>query len=115
MTCGFSRMAGVVFLSVGMVLFFAHGAMPAEAATRNFEANPYDIQVAEKANELASPSEEVRASAAEAIGFLRVYSAADELVKISQFEPDSFSTILSVLPIMVKSRLPLNCFNSDIS
>ena len=90
MMCGFSRMAGVVFLSVVMVLLFAQNAMPAEAATRNFEANPYDIQVAEKANELASPSEEVRASAAEAIGFLRAYSAADELVRIL----DDYSSIV---------------------
>ena len=82
MTRGFMRLAGVAYLSVVMVLFFALGAMQAEAALQNFESNPYDMQVAEKTSELASPSEKVRASAAEAIGFLRAYSAADELVKV---------------------------------
>ena len=44
--------------------------------------NPFDLQVSEKTEQLESPSEDVRAGAAEALGFLRAYDAADALAEL---------------------------------
>ncbi|MHC4844255.1 MAG: HEAT repeat domain-containing protein, partial [Planctomycetota bacterium] len=46
--------------------------------------NPFECQVAEKIEKLKSDSSYTRAGAAEAIGFLRAYSAADALSKALQ-------------------------------
>ncbi len=79
---GYSLSKSVYGLIAGIVILFALGVIPAGGALQSFEVNPYDMQVVEKTSELASSSEDVRASAAEAIGFLRAYTAADELVEI---------------------------------
>ncbi|MHC4116914.1 MAG: HEAT repeat domain-containing protein [Planctomycetota bacterium] len=46
----------------------------------HFRTDPYDMQVAEQIAKLRSSSVDVRAGAAESLGFLRAYSAADSLV-----------------------------------
>lgn len=45
----------------------------------DFKMNPYDMQVAEQVAKMRSSSVDVRAGAAESLGFLRAYSAADAL------------------------------------
>jgi HEAT repeat protein len=47
----------------------------------DFETNPYDLQVTEQVAKLQSRSADVRAGAAESLGLLRAYSAADTLVR----------------------------------
>jgi HEAT repeat protein len=47
--------------------------------SKDFEMNPYDRQVAEQIRKLQSGSDKVRAGAAEALGYLRAYGAADVL------------------------------------
>jgi HEAT repeat protein len=46
-----------------------------------FEMSPYDRHVAEQTKKLQSDSDKVRAGAAEALGYLRAYSAADALIQ----------------------------------
>lgn len=45
-----------------------------------FETNPYDFQVADRIEKLKSTSVDTRAGVAEALGFLRAYSASDDLI-----------------------------------
>ncbi len=45
----------------------------------DFQTSPYDLQVAEQIAKLQSQSHKVRAGAAEALGYLRAYTAADVL------------------------------------
>jgi HEAT repeat protein len=52
----------------------------------DFDTNPYDRQVAEQICQLQSPSSDVRAGAAEALGYLRAYTAANDLVKVLRDE-----------------------------
>ncbi|MHC4110439.1 MAG: HEAT repeat domain-containing protein [Planctomycetota bacterium] len=47
----------------------------------DLEVNPYDRQVGEMIERLKSPHADVRAGAAEALGFMRAYTTADLLVK----------------------------------
>ncbi len=47
---------------------------------RQLKTNPYDLNVADQLERLQSPSRAIRAGAAEALGYLRAYSAADALV-----------------------------------
>ncbi|MHC4580873.1 MAG: HEAT repeat domain-containing protein, partial [Planctomycetota bacterium] len=49
------------------------------APSQNFDADPYSLQVREQIGKLKSPGENPRAAAAEALGFLRAYQAADAL------------------------------------
>jgi len=46
-----------------------------------FRAGPYDLQVAEQIAKLQSQSDKARAGAAEALGYLRAYAAADALAE----------------------------------
>jgi HEAT repeat protein len=49
--------------------------------SNDFSVNPYDHQVAQQTDKLQAPSDKVRAGAAEALGYLRAYSAADALAR----------------------------------
>ncbi|MBW8041709.1 MAG: hypothetical protein FVQ85_17165 [Planctomycetes bacterium] len=49
-----------------------------------FQTNPYDFQIAEQIGKLKSPSVDIRAGAAEALGFLRAYRAAGALIDALQ-------------------------------
>ncbi len=58
--------------------------VPAElraASSQNFGTNPYSLQVREQIGKLKSPEDNARAAAAEALGFLRAYPAANALVE----------------------------------
>lgn len=64
--------------------FFAFvfcGFVSGESAI-SMAVNPYDRQVAEQIEALESSSENIRAGAAEALGFLRAYKAAEALAKL---------------------------------
>jgi len=66
-------------------VFLCAALVPVAGAGRSafgvFHTNPYDWQVADQLSKLASPSPSVRAGAAEALGFMRAYRAADELAR----------------------------------
>ncbi|MHC4677734.1 MAG: HEAT repeat domain-containing protein [Planctomycetota bacterium] len=47
----------------------------------DFRVNPYERQVAEQLAKLKSPLDKVRAGAAESLGFMRAYAAADTLAE----------------------------------
>jgi HEAT repeat protein len=49
------------------------------ATSQNFDADPHSLQVRQQIGKLKSPEENARAAAAEALGFLRAYQAADAL------------------------------------
>ncbi|MHC4146554.1 MAG: HEAT repeat domain-containing protein, partial [Planctomycetota bacterium] len=58
--------------------------VPAElraASSQNFAVDPYSLQIREQIEKLNSSQTNVRAAAAEALGFLRAYRAADALVE----------------------------------
>jgi HEAT repeat protein len=70
---------GVLLQPVSPVTYYV--STVEAASSQNFATNPYDIQVAERIDKLKSPLADIRAGAAEALGFLRAYSAADALVE----------------------------------
>ncbi|MHC4539347.1 MAG: hypothetical protein ACYS74_06145 [Planctomycetota bacterium] len=55
----------------------------------DFRVNPYERQVAEQLAKLKSPLDKVRAGAAESLGFMRAYAAADTLAESLRDEPAS--------------------------
>ena len=72
--------SGVACLALS-ALFVPSPTIRAQFAflAQDFKTNPYDMQVAEQIAKLRSSSVDVRAGAAESLGFLRAYSAADTL------------------------------------
>ncbi len=76
---------GVTSLRLSSFLVIAGllaGTVLAEAVVRNDgSANPYDRQVAEQVLKLAAARSDARTGAAEALGFLRAYSASAPLVR----------------------------------
>ena len=79
------RLSGsaVVCLSGMLLVSFVLQDANAEKAfmAADFQTGPYDLQVAEQVAKLRSHSYSVRAGAAEALGYLRAYKAADALTK----------------------------------
>ena len=72
----------LIFLSTWPLSFtaFADPFLPS-----NFDLSPYDRQVHEQADRLrSSSSSDARAGAAEALGFLRAYSAEGDLIAALQ-------------------------------
>ena len=71
----------VVYLSGMLLVSLVLQDTNAEKAflTADFQTGPYDLQVAEQVVKLRSQSYRVRAGAAEALGYLRAYTAADTL------------------------------------
>ena len=64
-----------------VVMVILSPSMSRVASSQDFQRNPYDIQVAQYIEKLKSPSQDVRAAAAESLGFLRAYDAADALTQ----------------------------------
>ena len=58
-----------------------NGAIEKWYLSRDLDINPYDRNVADQVEKLRSPSFHVRAAAAEALGYLRAYGGADDLVR----------------------------------
>ncbi len=74
---GLAVVAALITLSQIVAL----AQVPVKGASGRPQAHPYGRQVAEQIDRLASASGNVRAAAAEALGFLRAYQAADPLQK----------------------------------
>lgn len=71
----------MVRLTVVLLLVCASLPLPAWAASDADAINPYDRQVQEQLQKLASDSARARSRAAEALGFLRAYAARQALVE----------------------------------
>ena len=70
-----------IYLAVVIVflLFSVIRTCARAASSQDFQRNPHDIQVVECIEKLKSPSQNMRAAAAESLGFLRAYRAAEAL------------------------------------
>jgi HEAT repeat protein len=75
-----SRLTRAGFVVVLCVLSSARGAA---AGPKEKDLNPYDRQVAEQVAKLKADSPAVRSAAAEALGYLRAFSAASALARAS--------------------------------
>jgi len=70
-----------------------------------FRAGPYDLQVAEQVAKLQSQSDKARAGAAEALGYLRAYAAADALAEAPLDNADDRAALGRITPWLV-ANLP---------
>ncbi|MHC4266725.1 MAG: HEAT repeat domain-containing protein [Planctomycetota bacterium] len=79
------RAKSYLLIVVLLSIFVSHNTeIFGEGLNPKLKLNPFEHQVSEQLEKLKSDSAYTRAGAAEAIGFLRAYSAADELSKALQ-------------------------------
>jgi hypothetical protein len=79
-----TRRHGPAHLLIVTAFIVSLAIVPAElkaATSQNFAVDPYSLQIREQIEKLNSSQANVRAAAAEALGFLRAYRAADALAE----------------------------------
>ncbi|MHC4266491.1 MAG: HEAT repeat domain-containing protein, partial [Planctomycetota bacterium] len=81
------RKKSCLLIIVLLSIFVSHNTeISGEGLNPKLKLNPFEHQVSEQLDKLKSDSAYTRAGAAESIGFLRAYSAADELSKALKYD-----------------------------